>query len=498
MTAKPFAPFLLSILSGALLALSLPPYDLSFLAWFVLVPLLLAAKTEDRTLEIAGRGLLVGLIAGTIHARFSGGLFLVFAYLPFAWFGVLCAIFAVASHQLRHEKPLTRVAMLACVGVASEWLTTLTPLPINFAVTQYRVLDLIQIADITGIWGVSFLLWFANAAIANAIISRREPLSRRAAVAPLAISLLSVFAAFVYSSFRLYQPQTTKTIRVAAVQAFEPNGAHGFADAVSTDSKLRESLTRNAVAQGARLVVWSEETLGSDFQPRKNDDATRQLARQLGTTIVAGWMEENDAKQWNSAALVAPNGDVASVHRKIHLYAGERSSTTAGTTPTVIDTDLGKIGIAICFDTCWTNVLRAETKNGAQIIAMPNFDPPVPRGVVHFLHGAMLPFRAVENRVPIVRADPNGHSGVVTAQGRVLDSRPLQRADVSVRDVFLGYGKPTFFARFGDWLAWTCVLITAISSVILLRRALLSRQLSHKKQDTDFIHGKARIDTDQN
>ena len=473
-------PFLLALLSGVLLAFSLPPYDFSWLAWFALVPLLMAVRTL-RPLEAAGSGLVVGLTAGTIHARFAGGLFLVFAYAPFLWFGLLCAVFAVAANRLRDEKSALRgVTTLACIGVVAEWLTTLTPLPINFAVTQHRVLDLVQIADITGIWGVSFLLWFANAAIGNAILQRRQ-LKRKAQIVPLAVAASLVLVSLAYSRFRLSEAKTTTTLRVAAIQAFEPNGANGFADAVASDALVRESLTKKAVKNGAQLVVWSEEVLGTDFESGKNDDATRQLARTLKTYLVAGYIDQSAARQFNSAALLSPQGQVVGTHRKIHLYAGERSTTKAGTTPTVVASSLGKIGVAICFDTCWTNVVRDETKSGAQIIAMPNFDPPVPRGVVHFLHGAMLPFRAIENRIPIVRADPNGHSGTIDAQGRVLESLPMWKSGASVSDVRLGDGTSTFFTRSGDWLAWLCLLVAASGTIIASRRSISKRRLLEKQ-----------------
>ena len=226
------------------------------------------------------------------------------------------------------------------------------------------------------------------------------------------------------------------------------------------------------------------ETLGSDFEPNAYKNATRKLAQQTRIYLVAGYIgfsPVSESKQRNSAALISPRGQIIGTHNKIHLYAGERATTIAGTTPTVLDSSLGKIGIAICFDTCWTNVLREEANKGAQLIAMPNFDPPVPRGVVHYLHGAMLPFRAIENRVPIVRADPNGHSGAIDSSGRVLDSLPMQRAGVSVRSVRLGDGNPTFFARFGDWLAWFSLSFAVVTSGFLLRRAVSERRFVQLK-----------------
>ena len=68
----------------------------------------------------------------------------------------------------------------------------------------------------------------------------------------------------------------------------------------------------------------------------------------------------------------------------------------------------------------------------------------------------MLPFRAVENAVPFVRADSNGLSQIVDAQGRIVAQSPLYAPDVLVATVPLGPGKGTFFTRWGDWLAYVC------------------------------------------
>ncbi len=458
-------PFLLAVFSGVLLALSLPPYDFSWLAWFALAPMLVAAQNR-KPLEAAGIGLLVGATCGLIQARWSGGAALIFAWLPFLWFALLCALVSVAFRgamaKWQAQSSLARVLWVACVGVAGEWLTTLTPLPINFAVTQHRVLELIQIADITGIWGVSFLLWFANAAIANAIVFRKREM-RRAQITPLATCALLILISFAYSMNVLSHPPTTKTVRVAAIQDFNADEVQNVAPNARSSTRngstiSRETMTREVAKSGAQLVVWSENCLGTDFDARSNKDATKLLARELKIFLVPGYTDSFGEKQTNCAAIINPNGEVVGVHRKIHLFLAERSSTQAGTQATSFPTSLGKIGMAICFDTCWTNILREETQRGAQIIAMPNFDPPVPRGVVHLLHGAMLPFRAVENRVPIVRADPNGQSGTVDAQGRVLEIAPMWKSATEVCDVHLGDGHATFFAQNGDWLAWLCVV----------------------------------------
>ena len=122
-------------------------------------------------------------------------------------------------------------------------------------------------------------------------------------------------------------------------------------------------------------------------------------------------------------------------------------------------TPQGPVGLEICFDSCYTNTTRETVRQGAQLIAMPNYDPPTPRGVLHRLHGAMLPFRAVENRVPFVRADSNGLSQIVDPSGRIVGQSPLFAPDVLVGTMQLGDGQGTFFTRWGDWLAYVCLLV---------------------------------------
>ena len=106
---------------------------------------------------------------------------------------------------------------------------------------------------------------------------------------------------------------------------------------------------------------------------------------------------------------------------------------------------------------------------------MPNYDPPTPHGVLHRLHGAMLPFRAAENAVPFVRADSNGLSQIVNANGQILAQSPLYVPDVLVEVVPLGDGRGTFFTRWGDWLAYLC-LLTAVAGLIAATTVTMKRK----------------------
>src|SRR5262249_12798525 len=78
-----------------------------------------------------------------------------------------------ASAARRRWDVVPWVFWVAAAGVSAEWLSTFAPLPMNVALCQHRTLWLIRIAAITGIWGVSGLLWLSNAALANALLRGR-------------------------------------------------------------------------------------------------------------------------------------------------------------------------------------------------------------------------------------------------------------------------------------------------------------------------------------
>lgn len=451
-------PLLLSLLTGLLFAFSLPPFDQEWLGWFAFVPLLLAAQGR-RPLEAFGLGMIAGAVAGAVQAGWYHDTSRLFwAYIPFLWLSFLFGGVAVAAAKVPAAwNPSFRVLFLACVGITGEWLTSFLPLPLNIALCQYHQLALIQIAQVSGIWGVSFLLWWMNAALLDAVVRRKA--------VPVGIGLLLVVLSLGYGELFVWQtPAAAPHLRVAAIQDLTPDETGDLAG--KTAETDRAQMTRQAAAQGAKFIVWSEESLGGEFAPDNPKDETRRLARQEKTALVVGYSDRTWPKPYNCAAYVASDGSVLGpVHHKIHLYLSERLTNLSGKTPTVVATPQGRIGLEICFDSCYTNTTRQEVAGGARLIALPNYDPPTPRGVLHRLHGAMLPFRAVENGVPFVRADSNGLSQIVDGNGRIVGQSPLFVPDILVGAVTLGNGQGTFFTRFGDWFAYTCLLVVALGIV---------------------------------
>ncbi|MFN3650955.1 MAG: nitrilase-related carbon-nitrogen hydrolase [Armatimonadota bacterium] len=448
-----FAALGLAALSGILLAFSLRPFDQGWVAWIALAPLL-AAAPKQRPLHAIGLGLVAGITCGAVHRYIE---------VPFLLLAVLLAgVTLLAGRARQRWDGGAWAGYVAAAALSLEWLTTFAPIPLNLALTQYRAEPLLWITAYTGIWGVSALVWLVNAAFADAFLKRsfRSPVLAGSLGAVLLAALVGMLPA-----------RATETLRVAAVQDCVAAEVGHLAGNLAVDLPAADphAMTRRAAEDGARLVVWSEMSLGTGFDPAEPAEMG-DLARETGAHLVVGYLEPAFPKGRNLAALIDPAGKVVGSHQKIHLFLGERRSTQPGREARALETRLGRLGVEICFDSCFTGVTRSLALQGARLIALPNFDPPVTGGMLHYLHSAILPFRAAENGVAFVRSDSNGLSQIVAPDGRIVAEGPLFAPALLVADVPVGTGRGTFFSHTGDWLAYAALLAVLAAALTSPRR----------------------------
>ncbi len=272
------------------------------------------------------------------------------------------------------------------------------------------------------------------------------PLARRS-VHNWILGVLAALVAWTGLSLALFRPaQTSTTVRVAALH-YDAGTPWSAVDRFS-------ELTRQAVRSGARIVVWPEMAIKGNPQVENTADF-RRLAAETNAYLVLGYFVQVTERVWrNEATVLAPDGRFLGVYGKDHpvTFAGE-SSPTRGTYP-VYDTPLGRIGTIICYDLDFTDTARKITRNGAQLILVPSHDWPA-IGMKHYTH---LVFRAVENRVSMVKADNSGNDSVVIdPYGRIIASALTPGGDrtgqAMLADVPLGTGS-TPATCLGDWVGW--------------------------------------------
>ncbi|MBI5674440.1 MAG: acyltransferase [Nitrospirae bacterium] len=168
------------------------------------------------------------------------------------------------------------------------------------------------------------------------------------------------------------------------------------------------------------------------------------MSREKGIYIVAGLPERDGDKFYNSAILTGPDG-LMGVYRKTHLYFEEKLYFSPGDTGfKVWDTEIGRIGIMICFDWFFPEAMRCLALNGAEIVAHPS------NLVLPHCPGAM-PLRCLENRVYAITANRIGtedrtegkplkfigQSLIVSPRGEVLANAPAEEETLLIAELDL-------------------------------------------------------------
>jgi len=185
----------------------------------------------------------------------------------------------------------------------------------------------------------------------------------------------------------------------------------------SANLSLASRMIGEAAASGAKLVAlpevfaWrgprSEEAAQAEAVPGPITEAMGALARRLGIYIVAGSIlekTEGEARPFNTTALIGPDGRLLGAYRKIHLFdidipgrvtIRESSMRAPGDRPLCVSTDLGRIGLAICYDLRFPELFRALCDDGAEVVVMPSaFTRPT--GQAHW--ETLIRARAIENQ----------------------------------------------------------------------------------------------------
>lgn len=269
------------------------------------------------------------------------------------------------------------------------------------------------------------------------------------------------------------------TVRVAAIQSGIQNttssgelgegGEQGTPDDNARNARLQVQLTamtKQAAAQGAKLIVWPEEELDFDVRAGNKAEWIGALAKATGTTIVAGFMPDSPSLESpNLAAVWFPNGQrAAQVYSKEHQVIAEGEAFVAGNAPAVYPTDFGTLGVIICFDHDFPDSSsRATVLAGANIMAVPAIDP----YSISSLRWQSLTYRALENRVPFVKTDVGFDSAIVNANGqlikRVAIDTPAGSTTALVGDVNIG-PRDAPFTQTGTYP------LTAVAVLLLIAR----------------------------
>lgn len=486
---KPLFSYALAALSGILLVLSFPDWNIVWLAPFALTPLLVALAWEPRPMH----RFLLGYLTGNIYwfgicywiqfvlevhggmGRWGGwGSFLLFSLIKsmhLAVFALLAAIVVRTWYAIPAIAALWTALERTHGDFGFAWLCLGNagidmPLPM-------------RLAPWIGVYGISFLFVMMTAAAAGVLLRRPRKHLLWLAVIPLLLLLPSLPA-----------PQDGSETAVMV----QPNVPEELDWTTNLADQMHRMLLRHSYEAAAvdkpNLIIWPE-TPGpiyffGDAQFRSE---VSQLAKQTHAWLLFGTVAFKTREEpLNSAVLLNPAGQLVDRYDKINLvpfgeYVPEafafvnRISHEAGDFvpgTRLVDFPMGQHAIAtfICYESAFPQEVRQFVKGGANLLVNISNDGYFGHSSARRQHLEIVRMRAAENRRWILRDTNNGITASIDPAGRVVKTLPGFQETASDFHYSFESGL-TFYTQYGDWFAWSCWLIAAA--------ALFASQQPHYK-----------------
>ena len=539
-------PWLAAICSGLLYTGCFAPFNLTWLCWIALTPLLAAiwfsgAESRRRWL----RNLILGYVAGltffwtafswlttvTVLGWFVLEFYMAIYIALWAWFcGLLRPRTARAKSgetkwdqmlaearrtAVPQRSPWTRstnnlllALLLAAAWTTLEWLRGWVFSGFGWnglGVALHANWPLVQIAEFTGVAGLSFMVAFANVILVTT--ARRLILEARTHTTRPHFDLTLTLAAIVgVLTFGLRTAQISppaKSFRVAAVQSNIPQ-----------NQKFDPQFTRKIFDQFGRLseiamrsnpppdlLIWPESSMPG---PVLLDPASYRFVMDLAASgesdLLLGTIDEENGDVYNAALLVSDGGERVQVYRKLHLVPfgeyvpgrhtvpllarivgdqvpGDFKPGKEHTMFTLTNSDV-QVAPLICFEDTIGELVRrfvlpAETNPGGNLLVDITNDGWFLHSAGSHQHLANAIFRCVETRRPMVRAANTGVTCFIDEFGRVTQVLRDETGSTFGEGVLTGQVKVptehelTFYTRHGELFAKFCALVTVIAIVVV-------------------------------
>ena len=502
--------WLLAIVSGVLLALSFPRFGHPALAWVALAPLLVALAGGASLQRAFWLGLLTGTVYlwGTLYwlsnvmTRYGGinaaGAFVINAVF-IAYLALYPAFFAVVVRRL-----MTAFGSLALVAVPCVWVTTelgrtyvFTGFPwVLLGYSQATVLPIAQAASVVGVFGVSAIVASVSAALAGVVVART--------LRPAALVLGGVLLVAVWGNARARNADLTREGQPIRVGVVQPNLLEEEREEIGRAPEILNrdlSMTREALGQGASLVVLPESAL-SPYTLEDYPDVARavgETAQRAGASILVGsdqyeWKtgsRREVEKSFNAAFMIRADGTTGAVYRKIHLvpwgeYVPLKDWLTfvgplvqaigrgfdAGDAMTLLPFGRHPISTAICYEIIYPDLVRRFVLQGSELLTTITNDSWFGATSAPYQHFEQASMRAIEEGRYLVRSADTGISGIVDPYGHVLARSDIFHPASIVGEVRLLTAR-TPYSLVGDVFAYASAVLTA-ALLVMARRARLA------------------------
>ena len=361
------------------------------------------------------------------------------------------------------------------------------------SMTSLSLKHFIQFIDVTGVWGLSYILALIGAIETEVLLSifgltdglkkaKKYPLT-----IPILLTIFLISIINIYGFFALQNTETpTKSISLLLVQ----QNIDPWYDSMEESVKVGQKLTREALKENKDidLVLWSESSLSRSYEDYKdwyefipNDDPFIPFLKEIDRPILIGTPlrgKEDPSKTYNGVALIDENGNILQTYSKMQLVpfaeflpfiehpivkkffnrlVGFSSGWAQGQIYKLFNLKTKKgvdvsFTTPICYEDAFPSLCAGLHEKGSDLLINLTNDSWSKIESAEYQHFAIAYFRAIELRTSLVRSTNGGYTCVINPKGELLDSLPLFKEGTLSIDVPLYSHKTTPYMLFKDWL----------------------------------------------
>lgn len=503
---------LLAIFSGFLITASFPPLKTDWLIWVSIVPLLTALEgTSPRT------AFRLGIITGLVHyvsliywiinvISTYGGLNVFISIcillLLCLYLSVYAGLFSLLAAVFSRSK--IKILFFAGIWISLEYIrgTALTGFPWGLlGYTQYNR-PIAQVADITGVYGLSFIIVAFNVFFFQLLLKNREIIKDRYFISQTLILILLTGGSILYginclNSYNSGRPDNPQ-LNIAIIQG-------NIDQAVKWNEGFQEStidkyvhLTQSSYYTKPDIIVWPETAVPLFFQDKNPlSGKITALADESNAHLIFGSpaykMEKGKVRYYNRAWCLSPEGEIEGQYDKNHLVpfgeyvplqnflpfvhrlvpaAGDFSE---GESADPLLPGKNPSGILICYEVIFPQIARYQVLKGAGMLINITNDAWFGYTGAPYQHLSMSVFRAIENRRPLIRSANTGISAIVDSTGKIDIQGGLFTEEVITGKITPEQEDSSFYSRLGD-------VFTAGIMILCLIKISIGLFYSHTKR----------------
>jgi len=494
----------LCLMSAGMLILSFPGFNLEFLAWVGFVPIFFALNNKSPKQAfflffITGIIFWSGIIYWLVHVTLAGTIVLIlYLALYFAIFGL------IIRYPTKHSTPYVLI-FIPSVWVLLEYIRSRLFTGFPWALlgySQYLNLPVVQIADITGVWGVSFLVMMVNVAIVEITWLGIRGLRSRLKTVVISLILL-LFLTLSYGYFRLsWRPvmNIQHSIRISVIQG-------NIAQELKWNKNSRDfimdryfSVSIEALKDKPGLIIWPEAALPVVMEEDPGYyERVKGFVKEINIPLLLGAVNSKGNLYYNSALLISGQGVLLGEYDKLHLVPfgeyiplrnvlrfletvvpiGDFSrgkEYTVFTLPAASYQLPAKFSVLICFEDLFPDLSREFVKRGAGFLINITNDAWFKKTSSPYQHLSASVFRAVENRIFLVRSANTGVSGFIAPTGRIISlvggesGNNIFISGYNSQEIYPSKHSLSFYTRYGDICVIACLLFVLGGMIIFVKK----------------------------